>query len=136
MSASWRALPTCSTQLTGETMPEYQARCLRFLLETSCTATLSEAQLEAAEAAGARSCAAVVGRDATAERTLAILSAARHTIAAVLKFRRERPITTPERVSGAARPNPSGGKPAPLQPGPTVQPPAPSYASVGDSIPF
>lgn len=120
-STDWKAyrpLPICTLRQPGETMPDYQARCLRFLLETDCTATLADDQLAQAEAAACRACAQT--QDQT---VLTILSAARHTIAAVLKFRAGLPAIVAPPAAPTTDDPIVGGWEAPLQrPRPSIPP--------------
>src|SRR5438477_7041902 len=87
--------PTCPEQQPSETIPEYAARVLRFLLDCQTTASLSTEQLEQADHAACTAIVNIRGADGKAStidpvqaRTITILSAARNTIASALAWRR------------------------------------------------
>jgi len=142
--------PTCDPQQVGETIPEYAARVLRFLLACQTTASLTDEQIELADKAACTAIAQVRGPDGRAstacddpatERILCVLSAARSTAQSALEWRRQQ-----HRHAAQLEPHaPTGGKqpgrPAPLQPTPPDLDPAgatvhPFTRSKADGIRF
>lgn len=121
MTDTIRPLPQLPEPGIPETVLERGARVLQFILATSCTATLTDLDLERADAAAVY---AVSARDPYAV-TLQRLSEARHVIALALKYRRS---ILPAREQGTPAPVhelPNLGPMAPLQPAPAGLPPAP-----------
>lgn len=117
-------LPTCEPERDREYAVDHGARVLKFLLETSCTATLSDLELERAELASQYAiCARGISVPA-ANR----LSDVRHVIASVLKTRRaEAPVQLPLATLGYDS-RPDQGPMAGLLERPKAQPHAPEYA--------
>lgn len=131
-------LPTCPGRTGEETNPEYAARVLRFILAENCTVTLTDDQLVLADHAAMRAICQMRGEDGRASRleiaqhqTITILSATRHTIQALLTWRRRQDAQTPQPAAPACRPATNGGRLAPLEPPPITRPPGPAYALPG-----
>lgn len=84
------AFPACAPQLAGETLADYGARVLRFMIEHDMPGLLTTAQLEQAAHAGVR---AVLGYGSKVEEgratALAGIQQARTRVAAVLAVRRD-----------------------------------------------
>lgn len=135
---TYRPLQSCEPQRSGESLAEYSSRVLCFFLVTDTTATLTDEQLELALTASTRAVTQTQDQD-----VLLILHAARRTILATLKFRRDddtqaqtsRPAFTMPLDSPQGGP---GGHPSPLIPPPITRPPSPAYATKGgrDDSPF
>lgn len=130
-------LQPCSPQQPQETIPEYAARVLRYLLQCETTILLTDDQLTQADHAAQRQICSLRGDDGTAshlephQRTqLQILTAARHSILSLQEWRRRHP-EQPQNGHAQAASGPqetSGGKAARLQPPTPSVPPAPAYA--------
>lgn len=122
--------PVCSEQQPDETIPEYAARVLRFLLACQTTASMTDDQLTQADHAAQLAISQIKGPDGKASsigpveaRTIAILSAARHSAIGALTWRREQQ----KHAAAGANPPAGGQQPgrlAPLQPTPPQLPPA------------
>lgn len=115
-------LPTCEPCRPGESIVDHGARVLTFLLQTSCTATLSDLELERADVAAKYAITArgisVTGADR--------ISDARHLIAFMLAERKQ--LDTMKRTAdgGQLTGKLGTGGPGdrePLQPKPKDQPP-------------
>jgi len=122
--------PTCPGQAQGETIPEYAARVLRFLLACQTTASLTDDQLTQADHAAQLAICNLRGPDGKAsslepsqERIMAVLSAARNTALSALDWRR-RQHRHAEQDAHAPTGGKQPGRPAPLQPPPPQLPPA------------
>lgn len=122
--------PVCSSQQPGETIPEYAARVLRFLMACGTTASLTDDQITQADHAAQLAITQIKGPDGLASklepvqyRTITILSATRHMAQSALNWRREQ-----HKHAEVSTSHPQGGKqpgrPAPLQPPPHDLPPA------------
>ena len=126
-------LPICEPERPGETVVDHGARVLLFLMETSCTATLSDVELERADLAAHY---AIVAREilpAAATR----ISEVRHVIALVLRSRQQEEsvaIVLGGQLEGKAGIGGPGDR-EPLEPRPKQNPPAGAYA-VPDRIAF
>lgn len=80
----------CSQQQVGETLPEYAARVLRFVLATRDTSMLSTEQLEQADQAAQRAAANLPTKlDEAHARIAQRLTDTRHQLAAALRWRKE-----------------------------------------------
>ncbi len=132
-------LPRCLDRQADESIPDYQARCLKFLLVTSCTATMDDEQLRQAEVAGQRACSQT--QDQT---VLTVVSAARHTIAQVLRWRADQTTIAEVVIPNIAESPTKGGSGVPRVPVAPRYPPAGGMAVlapeqrkvVGDAIAF
>lgn len=137
---SYPALPHCEPRKAGETLPEYAARVLRHLLATDCTATLTDEQLAQADTAACRAAAQLTGLDGKASalepfhlQTLETLSAARHTIAQVTRWRAQQDAQEAAGGTTAPKGGTQPGRPAPLQPPPGQLPPTGAEAPMTDA---
>lgn len=117
-------LPSCEPYRQGETVVDHGARVLLYILDTGCTATLSELELQRAQHASQYAiCARGISVPA-ADR----LSDVRHQIAQSLATLQtiETELRTPGgQLKGGWRP--IGGDREPLEPAPKDHPPAGAY---------
>jgi hypothetical protein len=124
-----RPLPTCEPERSDESVVDHGARVLTFLLETSCTATLSDRELQHADLAAHY---AVIARGISVTAVDKI-SDVRHVIAVVLKNRQPAADTTPTvdggQLAGGRAPSGGYGDREPIAPRPRSNPPAGAYAS-------
>jgi len=118
------SLPACEPERDAEAIVDHGARVLTFILQTSCTATLSDRELQHADLAAHYAIIARGILPAAADR----ISDARHLIAAML---RDRAQLTPDGaavVEGGQLVGKLGtggpGDREPLQPNPKINPPA------------
>lgn len=128
-------LPTLEYQRPGEDVVAHGARVLTFLLATSCTATLTDLELDRAHLASQYAICAKGISVPAANR----LSEVRHLIASTLRHREREthPVLPCTSTSGSVVPkNPIGGDRVPLEPLPKVNPPAPAYAGQKDRVQF
>lgn len=125
-------LPSCEPCRPTEDVVSHGARVLAFLLQTSCTATLSDLELERAEIA-AKYAIVARGISVTAADNL---SNVRHVIAFVLADRKRHVVEAQQLATLGADRRPNEGPMAPLKDRPIVQPPAPSYATVKHEVQF
>lgn len=117
-------LPTCEPERPAESVVAHGARVLTFILQTSCTATLSDQELERAEIAAKY---AIVARGILPQAATRI-SDARHLIDFILRERRQETTTMPAVVEGGQLIGKLGtggpGDREPLTPTPRTEPPA------------
>jgi hypothetical protein len=128
-------LPTCEPERLGESVVDHGARVLTFLLETGCTATLSDRDLQHADLAAHY---AIIARGISVPAADRI-SDVRHLITFVLRDRQpaEPAPATVEggQLAGGLAPSGGFGDREPLEPSPRNNPPAGAYAS-GDRVQF
>ena len=129
-------LPIVGPQTRPETVVDHGARVLAFILETSCTATLSETELEHADLAAHYAITARGIHVPAADR----ISDVRHVIARTLRERREpRPERT-DLVDGGQLQGRAGiggpGDREPLEPRPRINPPTVERLRVPVTIDF
>lgn len=118
-------LPTCEPYREGESIVDHGARVLAFILQTSCTATLSDQELERAHVASQYAiCARGISIPAANN-----LSDVRHLIAFVLAERQQEQAEQAQlqTLGGQLKGKLGTGGPGdrePLQPKPKINPPA------------
>jgi len=121
-------LPTIDPQGEGEPTAYYGLRLLTFILQTGITATLSDDDLKLADHAALTG---VRGKDIL---PLAVdkISAVRHTIVLVLKFRAHLDQLEAEPIVSTAGPRPSTEPTStvPREPLPIVNPPSGAKVSI------
>jgi hypothetical protein len=129
-AAAW---PTCAPQQPGETMPEYAARCLAFILRENSTGRLSDDQLRHADQAAQLAAASLPARlDGAGHVYDRILSDVRHRIAqATAQRAQERRSVLAQPSTPPPTPGEQGGQAARLQPPVPRLPPSPAYAIPG-----
>jgi hypothetical protein len=130
MNQTYRPLPQFAEPAAPETILERGARVLQFILATSCTATLTDLDLERADNAAAY---AVAAPDPNLTAVAAI-SEVRHAIAQALKYRRSILPACEQYAPPNIAEMPNLGPMAKLEPAP--RPMAPSGGRATPAIQF
>lgn len=119
-SAVPTTLPTWLPRQASESLQAYGTRALLFLLQFSCTAPLSDDDLEQAERAGQLAVASPLMADVARAK----ISQTRHVIASILRGRRADIVATVARTPVTLTSPPNEGPMAPLLDRPLVRPPS------------
>jgi len=126
----YRPLPVPPAREPDHTAHEYGASLVHFLLQTRCTAVLSDDDLELASHVSV-GLSGLTYAPETAQTVYARLSELRHLIAACLTGRKADRVPEPATCPASAPYRENAGPMAPLLDRPIVRPPSPSYAVPG-----